>query len=91
MPAVASTAGPPGRGDRRPSTRGSGGEPPPPPHAGPLRRKGPARGQKTSFNFWVAENKDRIKRENPNVNATRGALPPAPCLPGPFSARRLSC
>ena len=35
----------------------------------------------TSFNFWVAENKDRIRRENPDINNARGAFARG-CLSG---------
>jgi hypothetical protein len=35
---------------------------------------GPQRGQKTAFNFWVAEVKEGIKAEHPGINATRGGL-----------------
>jgi len=35
----------------------------------------------TSFNFWVEENKDRIRRENPDINNARGAFARG-CLSG---------
>ena len=35
---------------------------------------GPQRGQKTAFNFWVAEVKETIKSQNPGINSTRGGL-----------------